>query len=113
MRSAEAEKVEKMNHGRLEVTGMTFSFFFQMRQQELYEMLKEKLDKFDHDEQMKEIAEDKKKKDFNKALRNQLEDATSKAAKKEEEFQKDKAMIDEIVGTIEKEEIQYVFKWND
>ena len=81
-----------------------------MRQQENYELLMEKLEKFDHDEMLKQQAEDQKKRDYNQALTNQLGDATSKMAKKLDEFQKDKAMIEEIVGTIEQEEIQYVTK---
>jgi len=80
----------------------------QMRQQESYDMLLEKLEEFDKDQDEKRRAEYKKKKEYYKALKNQLEDTTSKMAKKQNEFAKDKLMIDEIVETIQQEEIQWV-----
>lgn len=58
------------------------------------------------------IAEEKrqrdwiKKKEYFQALTNQLEDATSKKAQKQEEYDRDKSMVDEIIATIEQEEIQ-------
>ncbi len=48
-----------------------------------------------------------KKRQYFEALTNQLEDATSKKAQKEEEFGRDKTMVDEIIATIKEEEIRY------
>ena len=78
----------------------------QMRQQENYELLTEKLKKLDEEEEYKQLAEAQKKRDYNTALRNQLHDATSKLAKQLNEVQKDKEMVEEIVATIQQEEIQ-------
>lgn len=49
-----------------------------------------------------------KKKEYFKALTNQLGDATSKKAQAEEQYAKDKGMVDEIIRTIEHEEMQWV-----
>jgi len=77
-----------------------------MRQQENYDFLMDTLGKYDREEEQKRKAEEMKKHEYYKALKNQLEDSTSKMAKKYNEFMNDKAMIDEVLKTIQEEEIQ-------
>jgi sugar-specific transcriptional regulator TrmB len=77
-----------------------------MRQQESYELLLEKLEQFDKEQDEKRRAEWQKKKDYYKALKTQLEDASSSKVKNVQEQQKYKDMIDEIIESIKQEEIQ-------
>jgi len=76
-----------------------------MRQQENYELLMEKLQQFDQEEEEKRRADWQKKKDYYRALKNQLDDVTSKHTRQKEEDQRSKEMVDEIVESIKQEEM--------
>lgn len=58
------------------------------------------------------LANEKKKQDWTKkkeyfqSLSNQLQDNSSKKVVKQEEYDRDKAMVDEIIAAIQEEEIQ-------
>jgi len=70
------------------------------------EILMERLAEQDNLDQARLIAEAQKKRDYMSALKNQLGDHTSKQSKKEDEMEKDKAMIDDIIKSIEHEQMQ-------
>ncbi|XP_035701543.1 meiosis-specific nuclear structural protein 1 [Folsomia candida] len=76
------------------------------KDQETYQQLLEKMATEDAIAEEKRQRDWIKKKEYFQALTNQLEDATSKKAQKQEEYDRDKSMVDEIIATIEQEEIQ-------
>ncbi|CAG7824377.1 unnamed protein product [Allacma fusca] len=69
-------------------------------------MLMENLRKLDEQQAKKQELECQKKREYMKALKMQMESSKSKQTQKFEEFQHDKQLIDEIIDTIKKEEMQ-------
>lgn len=69
-------------------------------------MMLEQLQKFDQAEKDKVQANFIKKREYLSELKTQMQDVGSKLASKMDEINKDKQMIDEILDSIKKEELE-------
>lgn len=84
-----------------------FGFIFvKVRERDHYEMMLEQLEKFDQAENDKVQANFIKKREYLSELKTQMQDVGSKLASKTDEISKDKQMIDEILDSIKREELE-------